>query len=104
MVQKPCTRQCAIPSTPGTVIQITAQNTPVRMTSAQSTPRAQQTPTSSSSTYTSPDLTLTSLLPRETRSLRDIYNEDATNSFSVFALFSQIDDPLTFEEVFKEDV
>jgi hypothetical protein len=34
----------------------------------------------------------------------DIYNEDKTNSFSVFALFSQIDDPLTFEEVFKDDV
>jgi hypothetical protein len=44
------------------------------------------------------------LLPRKTRSLCDIYNEDATNSFSTFCLFSQIYDPLTFEEVVKEDV
>jgi hypothetical protein len=56
----------------------------------------------SSSTY--PDPTLASLLPRKTRSLCDIYNDDTTNSFSVFSLFSQIDDPLTFEEVFKDDV
>ena len=34
----------------------------------------------------------------------NIYNEDTTNSFSFFALFSQIDDPLTFEEVVKDDV
>jgi hypothetical protein len=32
------------------------------------------------------------------------YNEDVANSFSVFSLFSQIDDPLTFEEFVKEDV
>jgi hypothetical protein len=34
----------------------------------------------------------------------NIYNVDTTNSFSVFALFSQIDDPLTFEEAIKDDV
>jgi hypothetical protein len=44
------------------------------------------------------------MLPRKTRSIRDIYNKDTTNSFSIFSLFSQIDDPLTFEEVVKEDV
>jgi hypothetical protein len=64
----------------------------------------QQTLTSSPSSYTSPDPTLASLLPRKTRSLRDIYNEDATNSFLFFSLFSQIDDPLTFEEEVKDDV
>jgi hypothetical protein len=59
---------------------------------------------SSPSSSTSPNPTLASFLPRNTRIMRDIYNEDATNSFSVFALFSQIDGPLTFEEVVKEDV
>jgi hypothetical protein len=34
----------------------------------------------------------------------NIYNEDATNSFSIFSLFSQIDYPLTFEEVVKDYV
>jgi hypothetical protein len=47
---------------------------------------------------------LASLLPIKIRSLHDIYNEDTTNSFSVFALFSQINDPLTCEEVVKDDV
>jgi hypothetical protein len=44
------------------------------------------------------------MLPIKTRSLRDIYNEDIENLFSIFAWFSQIDDPLTFEEVVKDDV
>jgi hypothetical protein len=44
------------------------------------------------------------MLPRKTRSLHDIYNVDTTNSFSIFALFLQIYDPLSFEEVFKDDV
>jgi hypothetical protein len=44
------------------------------------------------------------MLPRKTRSLCDIYNIDTTHSFLVFVLFSQIDDPLTFEEAFKYDV
>jgi len=44
------------------------------------------------------------MLPRKTRSICDIYNKDTTNSFSIFSLFSQIDDPLTFEEAVKEDV
>ena len=34
----------------------------------------------------------------KTRSLREIYEYGTPNSFSLFALFSQIDDPLTFEE------
>jgi len=79
-------------------------NTLVQTTSAQYTPRAQQTSTSSLSSSTSSDPTLASLLPRKTRSLRDIYNEDTKKSFSVFALFSQIDDPLTFEEAIKDVV
>jgi hypothetical protein len=44
------------------------------------------------------------LLPRKTRNLCDIYNVDTTNSFSIFSLFSKIDDPVTFEEVVKDDV
>jgi hypothetical protein len=80
------------------------QKTLVRTTGAQSTPRAQQTPTCSPSSSTSPDPTLASLLPRKTRIMCDIYNEDATNSFSGFVVFSQIDDPLTFEEAVKDDV
>ena len=36
--------------------------------------------------------------------MHDIYNEGTTNSFSFFALFSQIVDPLTFEEAVKDDV
>jgi hypothetical protein len=64
----------------------------------------QESPTPSPSSYTSLDPTLAVLLPKKTRILRDIYNEDATNSFSLFSLFSQIDDPLTFEAVVKEDV
>jgi hypothetical protein len=74
VVQTPYTGQYAVSSTPGTAMQITTQNTSVRTTSAESTPRAQQTPTSSLSTSTSPYPTLTSLLPRKTRSLHDIYN------------------------------
>ena len=67
-------------------------------------PTAQKKPKIIPSSSTSRDPTLASLLPRNTRILCDIYNEDASNSFSVFSLFSQIDDPLTFEEVVKEDV
>ena len=36
--------------------------------------------------------------------MHDIYNVDTKNSFSVFALLSQIDDTLTFEEAIKDDV
>jgi len=104
VVQTPCTSQCTVPSTLDTVTQNTMQSTPVRTKVAKSTLRTQQIPASSPSSSTSPDPTLSSLLPRKTRSLLDIYNEDATNPFSVFALFSQIDDPLTFEEAFKDDV
>ena len=42
--------------------------------------------------------------PVKTRSLRDIYEYGTTNSFSLFALFSQIDHPLTFEEFIEEEV
>jgi hypothetical protein len=102
VVQTACTGQCPVPYTSITATQITAQSTLVRTTGAQSTLRAKKTQTSSPSSSTSPDQTLASLLPRKTRSLRGIYNEDAANSFSVFSLFSQIDDPLTFEEVIKD--
>jgi hypothetical protein len=85
-------------------MQIIAHNTSVKAVGGQSTPRAQETQTRSPSSYTFPDPTLAILLPRKTRILRDIYKEDATNSFLVFSLFSQIDDPLTFEAVVKEDV
>ena len=40
----------------------------------------------------------------KTRSLFDIYNASTTNSFSLFSLFSQIDDPLIFEEAIKYEV
>ena len=40
----------------------------------------------------------------KTRSLHEIYEFGTPNSFSLFALFSQIDDPLTFEEAIEEDV
>ena len=39
-----------------------------------------------------------------TRILCEIYEAGTPNSFSLFALFSQIYDPLTFEEVVKEEV
>ena len=64
VVQTPTTRQCIVLSTPGTVTQITTQNTLVRTTGAQSTPRAQHTPTINLSSCTSRDQTLASLLPR----------------------------------------
>ena len=47
---------------------------------------------------------MTSTDPVKTRSLREIYEGGTPNSISLFALFSQIDDPLTFEEVVEEDV
>ena len=34
----------------------------------------------------------------KTRSLHEIYEDGTPNSFSLFALFSPIYDPLTFEE------
>ena len=40
----------------------------------------------------------------KTRSLHEIYEAGKPNSFSIFALFSQIDDPQTFEESSKEEV
>jgi hypothetical protein len=70
----------------------------------QSTPIVQQTLESNPSSSTSPYPTLAILLVRKKRSLRDIYNEETTNSFSIFSPFSQIDDPLTFEEDIKDDV
>jgi hypothetical protein len=104
MVQTPCISQCTVPSTSRTATQIPAQTTPARIVGVQSTPRAQQTSASGPSSSTSLDPTLASLLPRNTRSLPDIYNDDTKNSFSFFVRFSQIDDPLTFEEVVKDDV
>ena len=75
-------------SAQGISTQIIAQATPT------STPRGQKTPSSSS----------TSTDPVKTRSLREIYESGTPNSFSLFALFSQIDDPLTFEETVEEEV
>ena len=40
----------------------------------------------------------------KTRSLREIYEAGAPNSFYLFALFSPIYDPLTFEEYVEEEV
>jgi hypothetical protein len=76
------------PFTPGTAMQITTHNTLVRTTGPRSTPREQQTSTSSTRSYTSLDPTLAIMLPRKIRSLREIYNEDTTNSFSSFLLRS----------------
>ena len=42
--------------------------------------------------------------PVKTRSLHEIYEYGTPNSFSLFALFSQIDDPLTFEEYVEDEV
>ena len=42
--------------------------------------------------------------PVKTGSLREIYEAGTPNSFSLFALFSFIYDPLTFEEVVEEEV
>jgi len=96
VVQTPCINQCEVPCTPRTMTQTPAQTTLVISTSVQSTPRVQKTRASNpiSSTYVDP--TLESVLPRKTKITCDINNEDTTNSFSVFSMFSQIDDPLTF--------
>ena len=40
----------------------------------------------------------------KTRSLRERYETGTPNPFSLFALFSQIDDPLTFEGAVKDEV
>ena len=40
----------------------------------------------------------------KTRSLGEIYEASTPNSFSLFALFSPIYDPLTFEEAIEEEV
>ena len=40
----------------------------------------------------------------KTRSLGEIYEAGTPNSFSLFALFSPIYDPLTFEEFVEEEV
>ena len=42
--------------------------------------------------------------PIKIRSLCDIYEPGTPNSFSIFELFSQIDDLLTFKEVVEEEV
>ena len=75
----------------GPSIQVAAQATPT------STPRGQQTPSSISSRSTLTE-------PVKTRSLREIYETGTPNSFSLFALFSQKYDPITFEEAVEEKV
>jgi len=102
--ETPITSQSPVPSTSRNATQIATQTTLVRSASGQFTPRVQPTSTSSSSSSTSPDPTLASLVPRKIRIMDDIYNVDTTNSFSLFAPFSQIDDPLTFEEFVKDGV
>ena len=62
-----------------------------------STSRGQKTPSSISSRSTS-------IEPVKTRSLHEIYEAGTPNSFSLFALFSPIYDPLTFEEVVEEEL
>ena len=76
-------------SAQGPLTQVAAQDTPT------STPRGQQTPSSISSRSTSTKLV-------KKRSMREIYEAGTPNSFSLFALFSPIYDPLTFEEVVEE--
>ena len=46
----------------------------------------------------------TSTEPVKTRSLHEIYEAGAPNSFSLFALFSPLYDPLKFEEFVEEEV
>ena len=76
-------------STQGTSTQVTAQSMP------KNTPRGRQTPSSISSRSTS-------TYPMKKRSLREIYEDGTPDLFSLFALFSQIDDPLTIEEDVEE--
>ena len=40
----------------------------------------------------------------EEKSMQDIYDIDTMNSFSIFALFSQIEDPSSFEEAVNDDI
>ena len=90
----------AAPSTPMTPRYGSAQGPSTQVASqatSTSTPRGQQTPLSISSRSTS-------IEPVKTRILREIYGAGTPNSFSLFALFSPIYDPLTFEEAVKEEV
>jgi hypothetical protein len=84
MVQTPCIGRCVVPYTPGTTMKITVKNTPVRTVGVKFTPRVQQTSAGSPSSSTSPYPNLANMLPRKTRNMCDIYNEDTSNSFSVF--------------------
>ena len=60
-----------------------------------STPSGRQTPSSSLSRLTLTD-------PVKTRSICEIYEVGTPNSFFLVVLFSQVDDPITFEEVVNE--
>ena len=101
VVQTPhVSQQVVASSTPMTLQHGSTQGTSTQVASQAmltNTPRGQQTSSSISSRST-----LTK--PVKTRSLREIYEAGTPNSFSLFALFSQIDDPLTFQEVIKEEV
>ena len=99
VVQTPHVIQLIIaPSAPMTLRHGSAQG-PSTQVAAQatltSTPSEQQTPSSISSRSTSTE-------PVKTRSLHEIYEFGTPNSFSLFALFSPIYDPLTFEEAVEE--
>ena len=71
--------------------QVTAQATPT------STPRGKHNPSSILLRSTSTD-------PVKTRSLCEKYEVGTPNSFTLFALFSQIYYPLTFQEVAEDEV
>ena len=77
-------------SAQGTSTHVAAQATPT------STPRGKWTPSSNLLRSTSTD-------PVKTRSLREINEVGRRNSFSIFALFSQIYDPLTIVEDVEEE-
>ena len=82
-------------STPKTLRHVSAQGTSRRIATQDmptNTPRDQQTPLSSSARSESKN-------PIKKRSMNEIYDVGTPISILVFALFSQIDDPLTFEEV-----
>ena len=101
VVQTPHVSQPVVaPSTPMTPQHGLAQGPStqvVAQATTKSTPRGQQTPSSISSRSTSTE-------PVKTISLREIYEVGTPNSFSLFALFSPIYDPLTFEEAVEEEV
>ena len=102
VVQTPHVSQnVATPSTPRTLLHGSVQGkstlVAAQATLTTCTLRGQQTPSRSW-------LRSTSTNPIKTIIMHEIYDATTPYSFFVFALFSQIDDPLTFEEVVKDEV